>query len=149
MRKMSSRIRILGFVLCLELIATSVAMVRSHADQTRLIKWTDILKQQPEWYGSAAAVHIADNVLQFQRDSGGWPKNIDMAKPLTDSEAASVARQKQENDSNIDNSATYTQLIFLAKVYQAKQLERHKEAFLKGVDYLLNAQYDNGGWPQF
>src|SRR6185369_1764331 len=27
--------------------------------------------------------------------------------------------------------------------------ERHRESFLKGLDYLLQAQYENGGWPQF
>ncbi len=27
--------------------------------------------------------------------------------------------------------------------------ERYKSSFLRGVDYLLEAQYPNGGWPQF
>jgi PelA/Pel-15E family pectate lyase len=40
-------------------------------------------------------------------------------------------------------------LSYLARVYTAKKLERHKDAFLKGVDFLLKAQYDNGGWPQY
>jgi len=31
----------------------------------------------------------------------------------------------------------------------AKHQEAHRESFLKGVDYLLQAQYPNGGWPQF
>ena len=26
---------------------------------------------------------------------------------------------------------------------------RHRDAFLKGLDYLLAAQYENGGWPQY
>jgi PelA/Pel-15E family pectate lyase len=33
-------------------------------------------------------------------------------------------------------------------VYDATRLERFKRGFLKGVDYLLKAQYPNGGWPQ-
>ena len=52
-------------------------------------------------------------------------------------------------DSTIDNGGTYTQLAYLARVYTAKGFERHKEAFLKGIDYLLKAQYANGGWPQY
>jgi PelA/Pel-15E family pectate lyase len=40
-------------------------------------------------------------------------------------------------------------LSFLARVYTAVKHERHREAFLKGLDYLLKAQYPNGGWPQF
>jgi PelA/Pel-15E family pectate lyase len=113
------------------------------------IKWSACLDQKPDWYGSDEAVRIADNVLLYQRGSGGWPKNIDMARPLTETEKADLVTQKPQTDSTIDNSATYTQLAYLASVYNAKKLERHKDAFLKGVDYLLRAQYANGGWPQF
>ena len=88
-------------------------------------------------------------MLLYQRSSGGWPKNIDMTKPLNDSQRANVLRQKNKNDSTIDNGATFTQLSFLARVYTAHKHERHREAFLNGLDYLLKAQYPNGGWPQF
>jgi PelA/Pel-15E family pectate lyase len=114
------------------------------------IKWGDALDQQPEWYGSDEAVRIADNLLLYQLDTGGWPKNIDMAKVLTEEEKTSLLRQKRDvNESTIDNGATYRQLTFLARVFTAKKLMRHKEAFFRGVDYLLKAQYDNGGWPQY
>src|SRR2546423_774398 len=110
------------------------------------VSWKDGLKQKAEWYAGDDAVRIADNLLLYQRDTGGWPKNIDMAQVLTETEKAALFRQKRDGESTIDNGATYTQLIFLARVYTAKKLERYKEAFLKGVDYLLKAQYDNGGW---
>lgn len=113
------------------------------------MKWEDCLKQKPDWYGSDEAVRIADQVLLYQRDTGGWPKNSDMATRLTMPEKVDLIMKKQKRDSTIDNEATYTQIAYLAKVYTAKKLERHKDACLKGVDYLLNAQYDNGGWPQF
>jgi PelA/Pel-15E family pectate lyase len=114
------------------------------------IKWADALDQKPEWYGSEEAVSVADNLLLYQIETGGWPKNIDMARVLTEAEKAALVKQKQAaEESTIDNGATYTQLIFLARVYTAKKLERHREAFLKGVDYLLKAQYANGGWPQY
>ena len=102
-----------------------------------------------EWYASAEALRIADNVLLYQRSSGGWPKNVDMAKPLSESNKSSLLRDKKKIDSTIDNGATYTQLSFLARVYMAQQHERHRDSFLKGLDYLLEAQYGNGGWPQF
>jgi PelA/Pel-15E family pectate lyase len=113
------------------------------------ISWNEILKQEPAWYGNVDAVRIADNVLLYQRNTGGWPKNIDMARVLTESETGTIIRQKEELDSNIDNDSTYTQLTFLARVYESKKLERHKQAFLNGLDFLLKAQYDNGGWPQY
>src|SRR5829696_15798 len=113
------------------------------------VSWTEAQRQEPEWYASAEALRIADNVLLYQRESGGWPKNIDMGKPLGDNDRAALLHQKTKNDSTIDNGATYTQLSFLARVYTAQKQERHREFFLKGVDYLLKAQYPNGGWPQF
>jgi len=102
-----------------------------------------------EWYASAEALRIADNILLYQRNSGGWPKNIDMARPLSDSGKASLLRDQKKIDSTIDNGATYTELSFLARVYTSQHQERHRESFLKGLDYLLDAQYANGGWPQF
>ena len=103
----------------------------------------------PRWYGTSDAIRIADNVLLYQRASGGWSKNTEMASLIEDTERDEIVRQKSRDDSTIDNGATYGQLTFLARVYGAAQLPRHRQAFLQGIDYLLGAQYDNGGWPQF
>ena len=113
------------------------------------IAWADAQNKPDEWYASAEALRISDNLVLYQRSSGGWPKNIDMAKPFSDSGRASLLRDQKETDSTIDNGATYTQLSFLARVITAQHLERHRESFLKGLDFLLKAQYPNGGWPQF
>jgi PelA/Pel-15E family pectate lyase len=113
------------------------------------IKWPDALRQKAEWYRSDEAVRVADNLLIYQRDIGGWPKNIDMAAVLTEPQRSAIAGEKHADDSTIDNGATYTQLNYLARVYAAPGLARHKESFLKGIDYLFKAQYDNGGWPQY
>lgn len=133
------------FALLLTLSAGAAAQESAGA-----VKWGDaVLKQKPEWYASDEAVRVADNVLAYQRDSGGWPKNIDMAKPLNESQRAAVLKEKSETDSTIDNGATYTQLVYLARVHGARPVERHREGFLRGIDYLLKAQYENGGWPQY
>ena len=128
----------------------AVRAISGNADQAvGTIAWADAQNKPEEWYASAEALRIADNVLLYQRSSGGWPKNIDMAKPLSESNKASLLRNQKKTDSTIDNGATFTQLSFLARVYTAQQQERHRESFLKGLDYLLKAQYANGGWPQF
>lgn len=114
------------------------------------VVWDAVLVQKPEWYAGEEAIRIADNVLLYQRDIGGWPKGIDMAAKLTDADRSTLAQLKSNPaDCTIDNTATTTQLRFLAKVYNAANLERFKAAFLKGLDYLLAAQYPNGGWPQY
>ena len=115
----------------------------------RLVAWDDVLKQAPLWYAVDEATRIADNVLQYQRANGGWEKNVDMAAMLTQGEKAELARHKNETDTTIDNGATTTQLAYLAKVITAKNIDRHKEAFFRGLDFLLAMQYENGGFPQY
>jgi PelA/Pel-15E family pectate lyase len=94
-------------------------------------------------------VRIAGNVLLFQRNTGGWPKNIDMARVLSAEERATIAAEKAGLDSTIDNGATTTQVRFLARVYAATRDEPMRAGAVKGLRYLLEAQYRNGGWPQF
>ncbi|MDQ3687655.1 MAG: pectate lyase [Acidobacteriota bacterium] len=125
-----------------------VSVTAAQAADASAISWSECLRQPPEWYNSDEAVRIADNVLLYQRDTGGWPKNINMAAVLSGKEKAKVAGQKKQFDSTIDNRATYSQLAYLARVYTARKLERLKDGFLKGVDFLLESQYVNGGFPQ-
>ena len=132
------------------LFVAAFAVVASAQEKTSArIKWNDALRQKPEWYAGEEAVRVADNLLLYQRDTGGWPKNIDMAAPLIEKDRAELARRKGDNEATIDNGATHTQLVYLARVYTAARHERHRDAFLKGLDYLLAAQYENGGWPQY
>jgi PelA/Pel-15E family pectate lyase len=51
--------------------------------------------------------------------------------------------------STIDNNGTTMPMQFLALVAQATGETRYRAAFARGFDYLLAAQYPNGGWPQF
>lgn len=113
--------------------------------------WEKIIySDNDEWYGSEDAKAVAENVLLYQRDIGGWPKNIQMQKPLSDTEKADLkAKQKSTKDVTTDNGATYGEMLFLSKIYRQIPDERYKNAFLKGLEYILEAQYDNGGWPQF
>jgi PelA/Pel-15E family pectate lyase len=92
---------------------------------------------------------VADQVLLYQRRTGGWSKNIDMARALTEDERLALDQTKAETDSTIDNGATTTQLRFLALVYSVTRTGRFRTAFEAGFDFLLAAQYPNGGWPQF
>ena len=113
------------------------------------LAWRQCQDQPPAWYRSAEAVRVADQVLLYQRRSGGWPKNIDMARALTDAERRELTTAAADTDSTIDNGATTTQVRFLARVYDATRSIRFRASFEAGFDYLLAAQYPNGGWPQF
>lgn len=106
--------------------------------------------ENPEFFRSDEAHRIGDQLLLYQRNTGGWPKNIDMVRPLDDSEKHQIEEQKKlRYDSTTDNGATTTQMVFLARLYEQTHDKKYSDAFMKGVDYLLSGQYKNGGWPQF
>src|SRR3712207_2028063 len=71
------------------------------------IPWKQCLDQPAAWYGTPEAIRIADNVLLYQRDDGGWHKNVDMAAPLAEKQKAELLVEKRKDDSTIDNGATY------------------------------------------
>ncbi|MCM1077616.1 MAG: pectate lyase [Bacteroides sp.] len=103
-----------------------------------------------EFFNSPEAKRIGEQVMAYQRITGGWPKNIDMCRPLSPEELAKVKSQHdRQGDSTTDNGATTTQMTFLARLYQATGDTRYRDAFVAGVNYLLSGQYANGGWPQF
>ncbi|MBS1788777.1 MAG: pectate lyase [Acidobacteria bacterium] len=117
------------------------------------LTWNSAQNQKPDWFSTEDALRVANNLLLYQRDTGGWPKNTDMAVVLSQQQSAELLKEKRHTDSTFDNGATHSQLTYLAKVIQATTAEperaRFKAAFLKGMDFIFRAQYENGGWPQF
>lgn len=108
-------------------------------------------KQPPAWYAGPEARRIADHTLSYQTPAGGWNKNTDFGHH---------ARRPGESSGyengyigTIDNGGTVTPLRFLAAVITAAApetaaTEPYRSAFLRGLDYLVTAQFPNGGWPQ-
>src|SRR5829696_1120313 len=116
------------------------------ADAQGQVRWQDVLEQPASWYATAQARAAAEAVLLYQRPSGGWPKDIDMMRPPA--ERTPTTRP----DATIDNGATTTQIRLLAFVAGANGSPRglhYVDSAIRGIDYLLQAQYPNGGWPQF
>jgi PelA/Pel-15E family pectate lyase len=112
------------------------------------MRWSEaVLRQKPEWYGSAEARAAADSVLRYQSREGAWPKNTDLLAPATADALAGIEKGGKAN--TIDNNGTTLPMAFLARVAQATGEAKYRDSFLRGVDYLLAAQYPNGGWPQF
>lgn len=104
----------------------------------------------PAFFAGAEARRIGDQMLLWQRCTGGWPKNVDMCSPMSDAERQQVLADKGRiDDSTTDNGATTTQMTYLARLWQQTKDQRYREAFNQGVNYLLSGQYENGGWPQF
>ena len=113
--------------------------------------WPDVIrKNDAAWFVTAEAKAIAENVLLYQRNIGGWPKNIQMQNPLSDTEKQKlIALKNDEHEVTTDNGATSQEMLFMSRMYAQVKDERYAASFLKGLNYLLEAQYANGGWPQF
>ena len=99
-------------------------------------------KQSLEWFQSEEGRRIADNVLTWQTLVGGWPKIRDTASEPFDGKI-------EDLHATFDNGATIDELRFLARAFRATNESRYQQAFLKGLSHILEAQYPNGGWPQF
>ncbi|MDO7907975.1 pectate lyase [Paenibacillus sp. JX-17] len=75
------------------------------------------------------------DILKNQRSDGGWRKDY--------SETSG-----EWSKSTIDNKATYTEIRRLASEYSKTKDSKYSAAAIKGINFLLNMQYANGGWPQ-
>jgi PelA/Pel-15E family pectate lyase len=121
--------------------------------------WSNVVNgkcsdQTTAWWSSAEAIRIVENVLLYQKDCGGFGKNINMQLVLTDAQKAALLVDKPKNtDCCIDNGALTYEILYLSKVYKAVSNDtlktRIKNAFVKSILYLEKAQYANGGWPQY
>lgn len=132
--------RLLPALLCLATVLPTSAQRRRNP----------LRETNPAFFRTEEARRIGDQVLLYQRVTGGWPKNIDMARRLTDRERAGILRQQtRRNDSTIDNGATTMQMLYLARLYRETHDVRYRDAFRRAVSYLLDGQYPGGGWPQF
>ncbi len=132
------------------LLAAAAILVALPAEAQRHERRVSLRAFNPEFFKTDEASRIGGQILLYQRVTGGWPKNIDMAREMSAGERAQVLKDKERrDDSTIDNSATTTQMTFLAHLYQATGDKKYREAFCRGVEFLLSGQYDNGGWPQF
>ena len=125
------------------------------------------LHREAAFYRSDAARKAGDIILSFQTPGGGWSKNLEMSAPRSKGQiyaTANLPPTAQADDdfdkphdeawhyiSTLDNDATNTELHFLAMLsaaFPGKDGDAYRTAILRGIEYLLHAQYPNGGWPQ-
>lgn len=102
----------------------------------------DLSKKPDSWFLSEEGRQTMEHLLSWQSDHGDWPKNTD-----TTTKAYSGDRKKLQG--TFDNGATTGELRALARAFTLTGDGRYEKAFLKGFDHILEAQYANGGWPQY
>jgi len=119
-----------------------------------IIGFQDAIKHWNDRTGESAVPHyklhqvgkIADNLLLYQRDSGGWPTNKHPLRVVSPGERAAALANKSARDASFDNRNIYPQIEYLSEAYRQTGDVRYRTAALKGLEYTLDRQYPNGGW---
>jgi PelA/Pel-15E family pectate lyase len=142
---------------------TTVPKPSPHGDSAKSMP----LDKPADWYSTSEARAVADTIVSFQTPAGGWGKNMlrnvpvrqrgqsytgdnISASPKPDDNAASD-KGSWDYVGTFDNGATTTELRFLARVAEAlpgAEGDVYRKAALRGLEYMLTAQFPNGGWPQ-
>lgn len=123
------------------------------AQSVSVAKLTD---QPDEWFKGEGR-RIVDNIVTWQNANGGWWKAYDATQPRPNQssdgkDGKDVPKEDGnstwETTSTFDNSATHSELRILARAYRVLKDEKYKQAFDRGMKFIFDAQYPNGGWPQ-
>jgi PelA/Pel-15E family pectate lyase len=105
-------------------------------------------------YAQQPTDSTADKMLVYQLGNGGWPKQLEdksvvnYGATLTPELLAKIKATKDLH-ATFDNKATSREVVYLVQAYKKTQNKAYLTAAEKGLDYILSAQYANGGWPQY
>jgi len=136
-RKPLTAIDLLGF-------GSGISHWRDLRDDRRFIV---VDPDQPSWHPDQV-YEIVANILLFQRENGGWPKDYDMTAVLSDTQRQAVEATKADSDTSYDNGNIHSQIQYLAKAYAQSGDMIWRQACERGFDFVLRSQYPNGGFPQ-
>lgn len=94
---------------------------------------------------SSDVISIANNLVAWQNEDGGWPKNIDWLGVFAiDSVRQSL--QEKYRESTLDNKNIWPQIAYLSEAFVNTKNIRYRVAAEKGFRYLLKVQNTSGGW---
>jgi PelA/Pel-15E family pectate lyase len=139
----------------LSLACHAVAVAGTKSEPISLAAFSDGIKHWQDRHGKDYAryqpgqiTEIADNLLLYQRDNGGWIENRDPARILDAAEKAELVAEKAEARSSFDNRNIYSQIEYLAAAFGQTGKAAYRDAAARGLDYALAQQIAScGGWP--
>lgn len=101
----------------------------------------ELPRYSPEDYTS-----IADNLLDWQNEDGGWPKDVDWLVTLSREELNALMGVEGPRWSTFDNHNTFPQIAYLAEACARSGSEPYRAGALRGLAYVLQEQRPTGGW---
>jgi PelA/Pel-15E family pectate lyase len=105
----------------------------------------------------AAAADVADGLIAAQHPAGGWNYLHDFAgeesvRRWYDTIGSNGWRLEEFHhyygNATFDDAGTAEATQFLLRVYLEKREARFEAPLRRAVNFMLDSQYDNGGWPQ-
>lgn len=108
-------------------------------------------KKPDSWYAQEQATALADVLISYQNPAGGWSKHVAVNLGTRKSGvhwSSQGSITKPRYISTFDNASTTNQLLLLAQVHSQTNRRGCKQAIERGLRFILDAQYPNGGWPQ-
>jgi PelA/Pel-15E family pectate lyase len=101
-----------------------------------------LLEKPDAWFSSDEGIRAIDQIIAKQLPSGGWEKGYDIAP------TAGPGPDEWTGIGTIDNGFTYTEVRVLAHAYKLTKRQAVLDSCNRAIDFLVNSQYANGGWPQ-
>lgn len=109
-------------------------------------------KPGDSWFSSDKAQTLVPIILSYQTPAGGWSKKGGYSKgarkPGMLFSSQYQPGKKTHYLGTFDNRSTTEQVIFLAAVAEATKNKELHAPVIRGIQYMLDAQYPNGGFPQ-
>jgi PelA/Pel-15E family pectate lyase len=108
-------------------------------------------------YYYQAAEKVAGALIWGQHRSGGWNYFIDFAGPVStrhwyETIGHNAWRMEEfqhyADNATFDDAGTSEAMQFLLRLYLEKRDPKYRPALEKAVNFVLDSQYPNGGWPQ-
>jgi PelA/Pel-15E family pectate lyase len=117
-------------------------------------RWNPLTREHAASVATVVQDSIAEKMLVYQRNVGGWPKAVGEVKVNYDHKLsvvtwAATLDDKNRNDATIDNNATTREILYLAAAFKRTNNPAYRQAAERGVRYLLTMQLPSGGFPQF
>ncbi len=108
-------------------------------------------------YYYQAAMKAADALIAGEISTGGWNYFINFDSPASTQHFYDTVGQNawrleefQHNWGNAtyDDNGTAEAMKFILRLYAEKFDPKYKSEVMRNIDFVLESQYPNGGWPQ-
>lgn len=103
--------------------------------------WREFGKKSQSFYLTDEARSMADNMLTWQNEDGGWPLMLTWKVPKDGAEPGPWGAGSSLVKSSVN------EVRFLVRAYNVTENEAYKRAAENGLKFIIEHQYDNGGWP--